>query len=89
MLKVAASALRFIRARWRWARGRCPRCDRNLFAPFPYGGATCRCLSLPINGEEVAQILAHTRAGNPPGRHMLDFEMAQALDRWRDDGGRG
>ena len=36
MLNVAARALTFIRARWRWTRGRCPRCSRNLYAAFPY-----------------------------------------------------
>jgi len=28
--------LRSLRARWRWVRGRCPRCNRNLYATFPY-----------------------------------------------------
>jgi hypothetical protein len=36
MLNVARSAFTLIRARWRWARGRCPRCNRNLYAQFPY-----------------------------------------------------
>ena len=25
-----------LRARWRWVRGRCPLCNRNLYATFPY-----------------------------------------------------
>ena len=28
--------LLFLRDRWRWVRGRCPRCNRNLYATFPY-----------------------------------------------------
>ena len=27
--------LMFLRARWRWGHGRCPRCNRNLYAAFP------------------------------------------------------
>jgi hypothetical protein len=27
---------KFVRARWRWGRGHCPRCNRNLYAAFPY-----------------------------------------------------
>ena len=25
-----------LRARWRWVRGRCPLCTRNLYSTFPY-----------------------------------------------------
>jgi hypothetical protein len=25
-----------LRDRWRWVRGRCPLCNRNLYAVFPY-----------------------------------------------------
>jgi len=28
--------LLFLRDRWRWVHGRCPRCNRNLHATFPY-----------------------------------------------------
>jgi hypothetical protein len=36
MASFCARVLTFLRARWRWARGRCPRCNRNLYATFPY-----------------------------------------------------
>jgi hypothetical protein len=29
----------FLRAPWRWAHGRCPRCNRPLYASFPYDTA--------------------------------------------------
>lgn len=35
MLKVLQTCLVFLRARWRWVYGRCPRCNRNLYARFP------------------------------------------------------
>lgn len=47
------------------------------------------CLMLPIHAEEVASMLLHAQAGNQPGRHTLDLERAQTVDRWRDDGGQG
>jgi hypothetical protein len=28
--------LMFLRDRWRWIHGRCPRCNRNLYATFPH-----------------------------------------------------
>jgi hypothetical protein len=28
--------LMFLRARWRWVRGRCPECNRNVYSTFPY-----------------------------------------------------
>jgi hypothetical protein len=28
--------LMLLRDRWRWARGRCPLCNRNLYSAFPY-----------------------------------------------------
>ena len=36
MLNSVASVLVFLRARWRWVRGRCPFCTRKLYATFPY-----------------------------------------------------
>jgi hypothetical protein len=27
--------LMYLRDRWRWVRGRCPLCNRNLYAAFP------------------------------------------------------
>jgi hypothetical protein len=36
MSSSIARALKFMRARWRWMRGRCPRCDRDLYGAFPY-----------------------------------------------------
>lgn len=37
----------FLRGRWRWARGHCPRCNHNLHAVFPSYMADypdCPCL---------------------------------------------
>jgi len=36
MRNVVVRMFTFLRARWRWTRGRCPRCSRNLSASFPY-----------------------------------------------------
>jgi hypothetical protein len=35
MNHFAVRVLTFMRARWRWARGRCPRCNRDLDASRP------------------------------------------------------
>jgi hypothetical protein len=32
MMTLCKASLRFLRARWRWTRGRCPRCRRDLYA---------------------------------------------------------
>lgn len=47
------------------------------------------CLMLPIHAQDVAAMLRHAHAGNQPGRHTLNLELAQVEDRWRDDGGQG
>ena len=31
-----AKMLRVLRGRWRWVGGRCPLCNRNLYARFSY-----------------------------------------------------
>lgn len=36
MLKVVADYFEHLRARWRWQQGRCPVCNRNLYAVFAY-----------------------------------------------------
>jgi hypothetical protein len=36
MSKSFGKPLRFLRDRWRWVHGRCPLCNRNLYATFPY-----------------------------------------------------
>jgi hypothetical protein len=36
MTNNLAKLLMFMRDRWRWVRGRCPLCNRNLYAAFPY-----------------------------------------------------
>ena len=36
MSKSFGNPLRFLRDRWRWVHGRCPLCNRNLYATFPY-----------------------------------------------------
>jgi DNA-binding NarL/FixJ family response regulator len=47
------------------------------------------CLVLPVHAKRVAKMLARVRQGSWPGRHTLDLDQAQCLDRWRDDGGQG
>lgn len=47
------------------------------------------CLMLPMRAQEVAAMVRRARAGNQPGRHTLNLELAQVEDRWRDDGGQG
>lgn len=44
MSKAFGELMLFVRARWRWFRGRCPRCNRHFHAAFPYylaGHANC------------------------------------------------
>jgi uncharacterized protein (DUF983 family) len=36
MFDSLQNLLTISRARWRWVRGRCPRCNRNLYALFAY-----------------------------------------------------
>jgi hypothetical protein len=36
MLRLLKQGLMLVRARWRWFRGRCPLCNRNVYATFPY-----------------------------------------------------
>lgn len=36
MSSFMGELLTFLRARWRWARGRCPLCNRNLYTGFAY-----------------------------------------------------
>jgi len=36
MARILKASVAFLRARWRWVRGRCPRCNRNLYAAFAY-----------------------------------------------------
>ncbi|HLJ93123.1 MAG TPA: hypothetical protein VKU02_08020 [Gemmataceae bacterium] len=36
MLTSPRKLLLLLRDRWRWVRGRCPRCNRNLYATFSY-----------------------------------------------------
>jgi DNA-binding NarL/FixJ family response regulator len=47
------------------------------------------CLVLPVHAKDLASMLGRAHEGNQPGRHTLDLEQAQRLDRWRDDGGQG
>jgi hypothetical protein len=36
MFSSFAKTLIFLRARWRWTRGRCPLCTRRVYMPFAY-----------------------------------------------------
>ncbi len=52
MLNFFEKSMRFLRARWRWTRGRCPRCNRHLYAALPSamaGDANC-----PVRKGETA-----------------------------------
>src|SRR5579871_4356813 len=101
MRSVVVRMFTFLRARWRWTRGRCPRCSRNLYAPFPcYMADDPHC---PVCKDEARadlrmwhQYRALGTAARPgavtgsrvdPGRQTPDPERAWALDRWHDDGG--
>ena len=89
-----------VRARWRWARGRCPRCNRHLHASFSYYMAAypncpvCKdegVADLPMWRKHRALGMAapHPRQAKPSARTATDLGGAQAEDRWRDDGGQG
>jgi hypothetical protein len=44
MFNAVARSFMFLRARWRWVRGHCPRCNRTLYARFSHpmaGNADC------------------------------------------------
>ena len=101
MRNLVVRMFTFLRARWRWTRGRCPRCSRNLYAPFPcYMADDPHC---PVCKDEARadlrmwhQYRALGTAARPeavtgsrldPGRQTPDPERAWALDRWHDDGG--
>jgi hypothetical protein len=36
MFERVVNLLTYLRGCWRWARGRCPLCNRNLYAVFSY-----------------------------------------------------
>lgn len=45
MFNAVGKSFSFVRARWRWVHGRCPLCNRDLFASSPSptaGSARCR-----------------------------------------------
>ncbi len=101
MRNVVARMFTLLRARWRWTRGRCPRCNRRLSAPFPYYMAddphcpVCEGetrVDLPMWRQYRALVAVERPEGImgsrvEPGREAPDLERARALDRWRDDGG--
>lgn len=45
------------------------------------------CLVLPVHAKDLEAVVARSQAGNRPGRHTLNLDPAQELDRWQDDGG--
>jgi hypothetical protein len=36
MFSAVGKVFTFLQARWRWGHGRCPLCNRHLYATFPY-----------------------------------------------------
>jgi hypothetical protein len=78
-----------VRARWRWARGHCPRCNRNLYASFSYYMAAYPNCSV-CKGETVADspmwrkhralgmAAPHLRQANPSARTAADLSSASA-----------
>jgi hypothetical protein len=47
------------------------------------------CLGLPVDAGELVDLWARVRHVDRPGPPTIDRDLARALDRWRDDGGRG
>ena len=90
MLNSFAKLSVFLRGRWRWVRGRCPLCNRNLYAAFPYYmTAYPNC---PVCKNETATDLRmwhHYRALATAKRPAIVVVPAHAEDRWQDDGGQG
>jgi hypothetical protein len=48
-----------------------------------------RCLFLPLDANEVTDILYAVRSRDPDAQFLRDRQKAQREDRWRDDGGPG
>jgi hypothetical protein len=68
MLTLCKASLRFVRARWRWTRGHCPRCNRDLDATPTHdtaGDPNC-----PVCHDETESDLrvwhAYRRVGHAP-----------------------
>lgn len=59
-----------------------------LVGPALSAGADS-CLVLPVHVKNLVSMVARARAGNRPGRHMLNRDRSQNPDLWRDDGGEG
>ncbi len=101
MLNVVVRMFTFLRARWRWTRGRCPRCSRNLSASFPYYMADDPHCPVCEDGTRTDLRMWHqyralgtgarpetvTGSRVDAGREAPDLERARPLDRWHDDGG--
>jgi DNA-binding response OmpR family regulator len=47
------------------------------------------CLVLPIQVQELVDVLGRARAGNRPGHHTGNRDKAHQDDLWQDDGGEG
>jgi hypothetical protein len=62
--------------------------QEHLVQAFLETGADS-CLVRPVHFKDVLGMLTHARAGNQPGRHTLNSEVAQREDLWRDAGGEG
>jgi DNA-binding response OmpR family regulator len=47
------------------------------------------CLVLPLQGKDLAGVVARALAGNRPGRHTLHSDRPQREDPWQDEGNGG
>jgi len=68
MLTMCGTALRFLQARWRWVRGRCPRCNRDFYAT-PISRAASEPPCLVCKDETKADLRvwhAYRRSGPAP-----------------------
>jgi hypothetical protein len=68
MLTMGRTALRFLRARWWWVQGHCPRCNRDLYAtPSRRASSDPNC---PVCTDETESDLrvwhAYRRSGPAP-----------------------
>jgi len=81
MLDSFAKSLLFLRARWRWTRGRCPRCNRDLYTACLYhlaGDPNC-----PVCKDETATDLRiwHKYTASGTTRPKRQFHQNDSLYR--------
>lgn len=90
MFEFLAKVPVFLRGRWRWLRGRCPWCNRNLYSAFPYYMAAYpNCPVCKNETETDSRMWRQYRALSRAKRPAMVVIPIRAGDRWQDDGGQG